>query len=354
VWNINRLVDYFRKPLLEVANAPSMETKAADELQFKPLGLNEFLALDVPPREMLLAPILQEASLSMLYAPRGIGKSWAALSIGIAVATGASFLRWQAPRPRCVVVVDGEMPLSDLQKRLAMLSVERGLVVANENLRILAADATETGIDIGSLEGQLALESHLKGVELLILDNLATLMASGSESAGEAWLPLQNWLLKLRRKGIAVLLVHHAGLNGRQRGTSRREDALDVVLALRRPGDYSPLQGARFEVHFEKLRTLAGEAAVPFEALIDSFAKEDGSTGIRWETRDLEPPLAQQAADAFRSGLSVREVAAVLGISRSEAGRQRQKAIAEGLFTPSEEEPEDEPAPNHEGSQSVN
>ena len=84
------------------------------------------------------------------------------------------------------------------------------------------------------------------------------------------------------------------------------------------------------------------------------FAKEDGSTGIRWETRDLEPPLAQQAADAFRSGLSVREVAAVLGISRSEAGRQRQKAIAEGLFTPSEEEPEDEPAPNHEGSQSVN
>jgi hypothetical protein len=63
---------------------------------------------------------------------------------------------------------------------------------------------------------------------------------------------MQNWLLRLRRKGIAVLLVHHAGVNGRQRGTSRREDALDTVIALRRAADYSPEQGARFEIHIEK------------------------------------------------------------------------------------------------------
>ena len=30
--------------------------------------------------------------------------------------------------------------------------------------------------------------------------------------------------------------------------------ALDTVIALRRPEDYSPEQGARFEIHFEKLR----------------------------------------------------------------------------------------------------
>lgn len=53
-------------------------------------------------------------------------------------------------------------------------------------------------------------------------------------------LPMQNWLLRLRRRGVAVLLVHHADVNGRQRGTSRREDALDTVIALGRPADYSP------------------------------------------------------------------------------------------------------------------
>jgi hypothetical protein len=40
----------------------------------KSIGFDDFLAIDVPPREMLLDPILPERSLAMLYAPRGIGK----------------------------------------------------------------------------------------------------------------------------------------------------------------------------------------------------------------------------------------------------------------------------------------
>jgi hypothetical protein len=78
---------------------------------------------------------------------------------------------------------------------------------------------------------------------------------SSIESASDAWGPMQNWLLKLRRRGVSVLFVHHAGTNGRQRGTSRREDVLDTVIALRRPENYSPDQGGRFEVHFESSGT---------------------------------------------------------------------------------------------------
>ena len=47
------------------------------------MALADFLALEIPPRTMLLDPILPERSLSMLYAPRGIGKSWLGLSIGV-------------------------------------------------------------------------------------------------------------------------------------------------------------------------------------------------------------------------------------------------------------------------------
>jgi hypothetical protein len=63
----------------------------------------------------------------------------------------------------------------------------------------------EVGINLGSIEGQQALEPHLDGVDLLILDNLSTPMTTGSEGASDSWLPMQNWLLRLRRKGIAVL-----------------------------------------------------------------------------------------------------------------------------------------------------
>src|SRR4051794_19912866 len=87
------------------------------------IGFNDFLALDIAPREMLLHPILPERSLSMLYAPRGVGKSWLGLSIGLAVASGRELLRWSAPNSKRVLYVDGEMPLVSLQERLRAISL---------------------------------------------------------------------------------------------------------------------------------------------------------------------------------------------------------------------------------------
>jgi putative DNA primase/helicase len=132
------------------------------------------------------------------------------------------------------------------------------------------------------------------------------------------------------------LFIHHAGNNGRQRGTSRREDALDTVIALRRPEDYSPDQGARFEIHLEKLRNRAdGPGAVPFEANLESFVA-DGQDGIRWSSRDLVAPILRRAAALFAEGLTVREVAATLRISKSDAGRLRMQALDDGLLAPDE------------------
>ena len=297
------------------------------------IGLNDFLNLDVPVREMLLAPILPERSLAMLYAPRGIGKSWLALNIGLSIAAGQPLLRWSAPRPRNVLYIDGEMPIVALQERLKAISVGMGSDIPNDGFRMLAADQIEGGINLGTEEGQRALDPLLQRLDLLILDNLSTL-TSRSESASDAWLPMQSWLLALRRRGVSVLIVHHAGTNGRQRGTSRREDALDTVIALRRPEDYSPEQGARFEIHFEKLRNrVDGVGSIPFEARLET-SDADGQGRMCWSCCDLKPPLLMQAAELFTEGLTVREVAATLRISKSEAGRLRIRALGDGLLAP--------------------
>jgi putative DNA primase/helicase len=314
-------------PSRETIPTAALHPEAPRPLQ--PVGINDFLKLDIPPREMLLAPILPERSLAMLYAPRGLGKSWLALSIGLAVAAGAPLLRWSVPRQRNVLYVDGEMPLVSLQERLKAISVPFGTDIPNDAFRILAADQIDGGINLSTDEGQRSLEPLLGDIDLLILDNLSTLASTVSESASDAWVPIQNWLLRLRRRGIAVLLVHHAGTNGRQRGTSRREDALDTVIGLRRPEDYSPEQGARFELHFEKLRNrVDGAGAIPFEASVTA----DGPEGIRWSSRDLTPPILKRATELFADGLTVREVAAILRISKSEAGRLRIRAITDGLL----------------------
>jgi putative DNA primase/helicase len=132
---------------------------------------------------MLLAPILPERSLAMLYAPRGLGKSWLALSIGLAVASGVPLLRWSAPRQRRVLYIDGEMPLISLQERLKAICLPFGTDIPNDGFRILAADQIDGGINLSTEDGQCSLEPLLEGVDLLILDNLSTLCTATSESA---------------------------------------------------------------------------------------------------------------------------------------------------------------------------
>src|SRR6516165_2292509 len=96
------------------------------------LGINDFLNLDIPPREMLLAPILPERSLAMLYAPRGLGKSWLALSIGLATATGASLLLCSAPRPGNAFYFEGKIPLFSLKERLKEIPEIFGRDIPND------------------------------------------------------------------------------------------------------------------------------------------------------------------------------------------------------------------------------
>src|SRR3984893_19495934 len=158
---------------------PIRTTHPEPNRQFlKAFGINDFLNIDIPAREMLLSPILPERSLAMLYAPRGVGKSWLGLSIGMAVASGQSLLRWSAPRQRNVLYVDGEMPIVSLQERLRAISVGMRTAIPNDGFRILAADQVESGINLSTDEGQKSLEPLLDDINILILDNLSTLCPS--------------------------------------------------------------------------------------------------------------------------------------------------------------------------------
>ena len=126
--------------------------------------------------------------------------------------------------------------------------------------KVLTADLIESGIgNLASPKVQTEVDALLDGVEFLVLDNLSSLTTVIRDNDAESWNPIQEWLLRLRRRGVSVLIIHHAGKGGEQRGTSRREDVLDTSLSLRRPSDYQPTEGARFEVHFEKTRGIHGD-----------------------------------------------------------------------------------------------
>ena len=106
--------------------------------------------------------------------------------------------------------------------------------------------------------------------------------------------------------------------DGHLRATSRREDVLDTVIQLRRPNDYEPEDGARFEVHFTKHRGFAGEDAAPIEAKLTT----DGLGRARWELMNLGDKLTEEIRELNADGLSMREIAKRLGVTRGKVTRR--------------------------------
>jgi AAA domain len=299
-----------------------MSTECSAESSPMPriLSAPELMAADLPQRREILAPILSSKSLALLYGPRGSGKTFLALGFAWAAATGASFLKWQAPQPRRVIYVDGEMAAAEMRERLRLFGA------IPETLTFVLGDLNPRGEglpDLGSVEGQLTLGRNWGAwPDLLVLDNLSSLVGRDRNGA-ECWSAVQRFLIHLRRENVAVLVVHHADKKGRQRGTSEREDLLDLVLSLRRPRDYVPRDGARFEIHFEKARSLWGNAVDPIEARLAT-----DSEGVpRWSWQPARRGELDRVAALLKAGLNPNQIARELGISKSKSYRLRERLM---------------------------
>jgi RecA-family ATPase len=144
----------------------------ADEVlpRLRPLSAAEFLMIELPPRELILDPILPQKGLMLLHAYRGIGKTHLALGIGYCAATGGLMLGWSAPKPRRVLYLDGEMPAETMQARLAtMIAGADNQPPDPSYFTLLSADLIEGGLpDLGSDTGQSEIDAAIAraGVEL--------------------------------------------------------------------------------------------------------------------------------------------------------------------------------------------
>jgi putative DNA primase/helicase len=307
---------------LSKAEVAASKLDAAVPRRLVAVELDDFLKMELPPRDLLLAPFLPCQGLVMIHAPRGLGKTHVSVGIAVAVASGSSFLKWKAPRPAGVLLIDGEMPAKSLQERIAR-AVESCEREPSAPLRVITPDLNrDAGMpDLASVDGQRLIDAEVRDdVALIIVDNLSCLARAGVENEAESWSPLQSWALRHRAAGRSVLFVHHSGKSGAQRGTSRREDVLDTVIALKRPTDYTPTEGARFEVHYEKTRGFHGDDAASFEAKLDT----DAAGRHSWSTRALESGVDERVLQLASIGMKPAEIAQEVGCSRATVYRRLQ------------------------------
>ncbi len=211
----------------------------------------ELQEMKIQPREFLLQPFFKVGDFGILYAQRGVGKTWLGYLIARGVSQGTSVGLWTCPKACPVLLVDGEMPLDLTKER------DKQFATGDANLFFLhhqvLYDRTEAELNLTSPLIQDALENLCveRKIALLILDNQSTLLAGVSETDPDAWNLIQPFLLRLQRRGIAVLLVVHAGRNNQARGHSRREDRTSWMISLTdRKEDES--EGAKFISEFAK------------------------------------------------------------------------------------------------------
>jgi AAA domain len=292
-----------------------------DATPFSPLSAAQLMAAPLAPRVDLLSPLLARNTGALVYGPGGVGKSFFALGIARAAATGGSFLGWSAPRPHRVLYVDGEMGAADMRERLALFGPPPA------TLDVFLPDLGKgPPLDLARPDSQFRMMEGWGHPELVVLDSLSSLAGLRGGDAG-GWDRLQRFLLRQRKYGPAMLLVHHANKRGAQRGSTRREDALDLVIALRRPRDWRPADGARFEIHFEKARRLTGDAAEPMRA---QLATEHGKAYWHWSSG---VGRLDRAVALLKQGATVKAMGGALGVSLASAYRLRDAARQRGLLS---------------------
>lgn len=110
----------FKKPASEETNHRGVAGPDSGKDDVPRLKVMTQVELDrrvLPERDWIIHPLLQRRATAMIYGPRGTGKSYFAMGIALAAATGTDFMGWDVNEPHRVVYVDGEMPVETLQER---------------------------------------------------------------------------------------------------------------------------------------------------------------------------------------------------------------------------------------------
>jgi len=302
---------------------------ASEQFDTAIITSSELKTLTLQPRQSILYPFMREGDLGFIYAPRGDGKTWLSMLIAQAIANGTNAGPWKAETSWSLLYIDGEMPAEESKRRLLALGD------AGEFLSVLHHEIyferTGKSLNLTDPPAQQELTGILlaRHVRVLVLDNLSCLFSGVKENDADAWELVLPWLLDLRRRRIAVVIVAHAGRNGQMRGTSRREDHAFWVIKLERlPSEEPDSRVLRFTSLFKKCRNCLEDDCPPLEWTIAS----DGDGPAKVSTQSISG--VELLVSWVRGGLeSCKDIADEMTVSKGQVSKLAKRAEKQGLIT---------------------
>jgi len=285
---------------------------------------------------------ITEKSITLFYAKTGVGKSLLVLCLAFGL-TRKNYKEivigpWGITTPCGVLLVDGEMVNQDMQKR--SIGYEKGygledsahqliivttddLVARDESLPNLADESWRNGIT--------QYLRHNRHIRILILDNISSLAPGLNENTKHDWDPVNQWLLSLRRIGLAIILVHHANKSGTDRGHSGRLDNLDNVVALDK--ENSDNGNLRFTLRFEKARSLDDSEKKPIT--LELVKGPDGGFTLQQVASKLvQEEMTKTILKMLAQKVTQKRISETVGICQSRVSQIRKTLINSGYLGP--------------------
>ena len=194
----------------------------------------QLLSADIPEPEILISPFLARGTVTLIVGATKIGKTWAALDLACSLASGTPFLNYRVPNPASVLYLDGELGPSQLQLRAHKISPSNNALFLNS---AEISQGTSQSLNLTNAQHQEAVDRILSAHEpaALVIDNMTALAPRKSEddNADPNLLQFKRWCMRLKARGIAVVIIHHTGHDGRRsRGASALPDFVDTVIHL--------------------------------------------------------------------------------------------------------------------------
>jgi putative DNA primase/helicase len=266
----------------------------------------------------LLGPAMCKGNLVLLYATRGLGKTWIVLKMAHSLATKTPFLLWQPSVKSRVLIFDGEMGDESISKRFWM--VEGSSPSSFSFGSCFVVNYSHTGGTMWNLsdpDQQEYYKAEADDCDVVIIDNLLTCSAplSPRDDDLSQWRRIQPLLIQWREAGKLVILVHHSGKSGQQFGTSLRENIMDTVIGLK-PTRFEGETGA-FELKFEKTRNCMQKDTPDLHVKL--IGGDDGCIAFDWSSlEDQERIRILEMADR---GMKPHLISDTLNISRAKVSR---------------------------------
>ena len=181
-----------------------------------------------PPPEWLIREILPASDLVMLYGQPGAGKSYIALDMAFAIATGEMWGGLETKHgPVAWIAAEAA---GSLRIRTQAYARQHGMMLENANLWIVDA-----GLSLMDAEDADALTAALTEMRpaLIVVDTLAAASGGANENSGEDMNKVLDSCRRMHRAtGATIMLVHHSGKDeGRgARGWSGLKAAMQTEL----------------------------------------------------------------------------------------------------------------------------